>query len=290
VARCAPCSDALSALQTQRDALQYLSVGETDDAAAAVAPGRTAIEEILSATARTGREKLADLLYELAKACLIVLPDLKRRIERKAEPREAPIVAGELRTINSRLEANWAAVPLDGVPERTPEEARALGAADACLRILENVEGSTERQQLAWSQVLLFQGHPAEAERVLGRLLRTEQLLRYRELAQRNLMLSMIRQGKYAAAAESGEAALHERPDDAVVLFNLTVSYAHLVDHAAFDRVSSALARVIADGDPAWLVQLVRYEIPRIAGDLQVAQARVEQTLGVLAGESSGRQ
>ncbi|MHC5211295.1 MAG: hypothetical protein ACYTG2_11305 [Planctomycetota bacterium] len=150
VARCAPCSDALGALQTQRDAVQFLAGGEAGPATA----DRTAIEQILSATARTGREKLADLLYELAKACLIVLPDLERRIERKAEPREAPVVAGELRTINSRLDSSRSGVSLDGVPTQTPEEARALAAADACLRILANVEGNTERQQLAYSQVL----------------------------------------------------------------------------------------------------------------------------------------
>jgi tetratricopeptide (TPR) repeat protein len=284
VAHCVPCSDALSALQTQRDAVQFLSGPE----AGADISDRTAIEQILAATARTGREKLADLLYELAKACLIVLPDLKRRIERKAEPREAPLVAGELRTINSRLEASRAGVALDGVPAQTPEEARALGAADACLHILENVEGETERQQLALSQVLLFRDQPTAAEQLLQRLLQADRLLKYRDLVQRNTILSMIRQEKYAEAVELGEDVLAERPGDSCLLFNLAVAYAHLRDLKGFDRVAAELAASMKRCAPSWLVTVLRYEIPRFAEDLDVDQRRVDQCFAEVSQHAEG--
>jgi len=278
VASCDPCGSALEVLQTQRDAVQFLT------GTSVIRPAHTAVEHILANSARAGREKLADLLYEMAKACLIVLPDLKRRIERKVEPREVPVVANELRSINSRLEKVDGAVALRDVPQQTPEEARALKVARSCLTILDNVEGESERQQLAWSQVLIFESNPAEAERVLRRLLDSGDSLAHRELAQRNAMLALIRQGKYVDAIEVGDVAIEERPADVSILFNLAVSHAYLGDRRHFDRVARILASEVANGAPRWVIDALRYEVPRFAEILAESSVAVERSFGLVTG------
>ena len=279
VAGCDPCGSALELLQTQRDAVQFLT------ASAVVAAPHTAVEQILSSTARAGRTKLADLLYEMAKACLIVLPDLKRRIERKVEPREVPVVASELQSINSRLEMTDGSIALRDVPQQTPEEARALKVARNCLAILDNVEGASERQQLAWSQVLIFEGKPAEAERVLRRLLDEGVSAENRGYALQNTTMSLNQQRRYTESVEFAQRALVQSPDDCVLLYNLSVALASLQDSGQFRAVTSRFAELVPRGIPDWLSKLISFEAPNFADRLGMSQRDVVHCFGLNAGQ-----
>jgi len=275
VAGCDPCGSALELLQTQRDAVQFLT------ASAAVTAPHTAVEQILAGSARAGREKLADLLYELAKACLIVLPNLKRRIERKVEPREVPVVSSELRSINSRLEKVDGAIALRDVPQQTPEETRALKVARSCLTILDNVEGASERQQLAWSQVLIFEGKPAEAEVALRQLLSNGISAGNQLHVLRNTMMSLNRQRRYAESVEFAETALHQCPNDCVLLYNLSVALASLRDLDNFKRASSRFARLDQKNVPEWLRHLVSIEAENFADRLSMSKTEVLEYFGL---------
>jgi hypothetical protein len=269
VAGCAPCNSALELLQTQRDAVHYLSEPAGDQ------PPQAAVEHILAESARAGRERLADLLYELAKACLIVLPDLKRRVERRVEPRDAPIVSGELRAINSRLDDADASIDVTPVPQTTPEEDRALGVARSCLTILENVEGKTERCCLGLSQVSIFDGRPEVAEQLLSELLSSGQFVEHRDYAFRNYSHSLLRQRKYEEVVTVGEEALREFPRDGMLLFNVAVALAYLKDKQQFREYSRAVGKIITDDSATWLLDLVRFEVPRIAGEFQTSESEI---------------
>ena len=275
VASCDPCGSALELLQTQRDAVQFLT------GTSVIRPADTAVEQILTTTARAGREKLADLLYEMSKACLIVLPDLKLRIERKVEPRQVPVVSSELRSINVRLEMTDGSITLSDVPKQTPEEARALKVARNCLAILDNVEGASERQQLAWSQLLIFEGNPAEAERALRKLLETGVSAVNHQFALRNVLMALNQQRKYAESAEFAERALLEYPDDCALLYNLSVAVASLRDRERFRAVSSRFAGLAQRGLPEWLRGAVRYEVPNFASTLGMSPADIQECFGL---------
>jgi len=275
VAGCDPCGTALELLRAQRDAVQFLT------ASSVVTPGHTAVEGILASSARAGREKLADLLYEMAKACLIVLPDLKRRIERKVEPREVPVVSNELRSINSRLENSDGAVALREVPQQTPEEARALRVARTCLEILDNVEGPSERQQLAWSQVLIFEGQPADAERVLRRLLARGVSDANCIHVLRNTTMSLNEQRRYRDSVEFAKSALSQCPNDCILLYNLAVSLASLKAQPEFRAVSSRLAELGSQEMPTWLRRLISFEAANFADRLDMTQSEVFRCFGL---------
>jgi len=275
VASCDPCGSALELLQTQRDAVQFLT------GTSVIRPAHTAVEHILANSARAGREKLADLLYEMAKACLIVLPDLKRRIERKVEPREVPVVANELRSINSRLETVDGAVVLRDVPQQTPEETRALKVARSCLTILDNVEGESERQQLAWSQVLIFESNPAEAERVLKRLLDGGVSCGNLGYALQNTTMSLNQQKRFADSVEFAQRALAQCPNDCVLLYNLSVALASLRDPQQFKAVSTRFAELVPKGIPDWLRRLISFEAANFAERLDMSQGDVVRCFGL---------
>jgi tetratricopeptide (TPR) repeat protein len=275
VAGCDPCGSALELLQTQRDAVLFLT------ASAVVKPAHTAVEQILSSTARAGRAKLADLLYEMAKACLIVLPDLKRRIERKVEPREVPVVASELQSINSRLELTDGSIALRDVPHQTPEEARALKVARSCLAILDNVEGASERQQLAWSQVLIFEGKPAEAERVLRSLIDRDVSPENRHHVLRNTTMSLNAQKRFTESVEFAQHALTLCPNDCVLLYNLSVALASLADAHRFKAVSSRFAELVPEQVPEWLRRLISFEAANFSDKLGMSQVDVVRCFGL---------
>jgi hypothetical protein len=275
VATCTPCNSALEVLQTQRDAVHYLSepTGEQSP--------QSAVEHILTQSARAGREKLADLLYEMAKACLIVVPDFKRRVERRVEPRDAPVVSGELRSINSRLDDADAANDVTPLPQTTPEENRALSVARSCLTILENVEGESERGSLARSQLLMFEGNPSEAEELMDRLLATSVSSENRVLAQRNKMLASIRQEHYREAIKYGESVRRDGNDDPAILFNLAVSNAWLRDVSGFELAATGVGTLLSSGQHSWLSELVSYELPRFAQVLGLDEIEIQRAFGI---------
>ena len=283
VSNCDPCETALQLLQAQRDALAFLThVGVSNQ--------RTGVEYLLARSAQAGRESLASLLYEMAKACLVMLPNLKRRIERRIEPRTVAVVTQDLRAMNARLGTTATGVTILHVPPEIPTEPRALATASSCLQVLQNVEGETERQVLALSQVLIFQAKPAEAESILRELLARTQPLEHRDLAQWNLMLALMRQKRYVEVIEFGQGALNERPNDFMVLYNLAASFAALRKRAEFEAMSDRLAKELATrdgGPPEWLIGLLRFEVPNFAECFGASPAEIERRFG-LASSSEG--
>jgi len=281
IAGCEPCSSALQALELQGDAVSELAKEPRQ-------PGDTAVESILRVAARSGTGKFADLAYELAKACLIRLPNLERRVRRVVEPREAPVVARELRKVHERGGATTVrSVSLGDLPRESPAETEALRAAASCLRLLEQVEGATPRHVLGMSQVYIFEKRPEKAEELLRELLTTPVDSQMRRHAYRNLMLAFIRQEKCVDALRMGDEALRNSPDDWQVLFNQAVAHAHLGQRQQFRTVARRIAEMAAASDSTYLSTLVQFELPRLARDLGSSLPEVERAFGMHRGTRS---
>jgi hypothetical protein len=282
IAGCEPCSSALHALELQGDAVAELARG-----AGGAGAGGTAVETILRVAARSGSARFADLAYELAKACLIQLPNLERRVRRVVEPREAKLVARELRTAHQRSGPGAHAADLKGVPDAAPAESEALRAAASCLRILENVEGASPRQVLGMSQVHIFEQKPEQAEKLLRELMEQPITPQMRQYARSNLMLALVRQAKYIDVVRIGDDALRQGPDEWAVLFNLAVAHAHLRHAEPFKTVAKRLGSLAVRSDSAYLSTLVQFEIPRLAEDLGSPLPDVERAFGMQRGARS---
>jgi len=295
IAGCGPCSSALYALELQGDAVSTLA-GKSRDAAGGAggssASGGTAIESILRVAARSGTSKLADLAYELVKACLIRLPNLERRVRRVVEPREAKIVAGELRKVNERQgggASGAASVKLTGVPTEAPAEVDALRAATSCLKILEQVEGASPRQVLGMSQVHIFEKRPEKAETLLRGLLGQAIPPQMKSYAYINLLLSLNRQAKYAEVVAVGEEVLLQKSTNWEVPYNLAVAHAYLKNRRKFESFASQLAGLVSSSPSGPLRELLEFETPFFASELSEDPKQVARQFGILPARRSRR-
>jgi len=273
VPACGPCSTTLTVLAAESQGLQRLALGSA---------GGTAVERILARGIRQGDRKLADLVYELAKACLVVVQDIDRRLHLATRPREAAVIERDVRGVAARLPARLREAA-SALPRGKPEESQALNAAESCVRILERIEGASERQRLAKSVWLICAGRAAEAEGVLREGLVAGAFGHNRIHAHHNLLWALVRQDKFNDVVEWGQLALGEKPTDWLSLYNVVAASARCGRRASFSNFAKKLASL--DRRTRGFAQLegplLDYEIRRMAEDLEISEKSVMQALGL---------
>lgn len=204
------------------------------------------LEQLRTRFRVAGHGKLADLLYEMAKACLRALPDFSVRTRLQAEPRAPEVISGELATMNECLRSTGAAASLPGVTRR-PEQAAALADARKCLAALRELEGDSGRCRLATALAHVHAGEAARAEELLRALLacgaEAPELLR---LAEVNLAFALLRQERFAEVVPLARAGIERAPDDPVPWFNLLAAQSELGDPQAFEQSVRGLAALHA--------------------------------------------
>jgi RNA polymerase sigma factor (sigma-70 family) len=164
------------------------------------------MQRMLDLSAEAGRRKLADLIYEMAKACLVVAPGFTTRTLIAARPRRSEQVSGDMRQMASRLAGVAGAPDLDALAATRPEPGTAIDDAHACLAKLAEIEGPSGRQQVALALAHIHGGKPVAAEAVLRPLLERELPPPTRQNASRNLTLALLRQDRHADALAIAEA------------------------------------------------------------------------------------
>jgi hypothetical protein len=234
-----------------------------------------------------GRGKLADLVYEMTKACLAALPDFSVRTLLHEPPRAPEIISGELATMSACLAGVSEPADLSSIARRRPEPPVALADADKCLTMLARLEGDSGRQQLALALYAIHAGEPARAEELLrGLLARRHEAPEILRIAEVNLAFALLRQGRYAEVVPLGLAAVARSPDDPVPWFNLLAASAELGDRARFEEGVSALhalhARTRGALVPAWIAR----DLPMLAALAGVPETRLAELAA--AGASAG--
>ncbi|MHC5211858.1 MAG: hypothetical protein ACYTG2_14150 [Planctomycetota bacterium] len=145
VAGCPHCQRRLTALRGQRDALCSLAEPASQGPEPAGAPHAT---PWIPAAVRAGRKAAADLLAELARACLSRSEPEARRAPLHELPRPLERIVADLRLLRARLRSLDEDLPLAGLPDlddlgRRPHGTPAL--ARACLDALLDLEGPSAR-------------------------------------------------------------------------------------------------------------------------------------------------
>ncbi len=228
-----------------------------------------------------GMSRLADLAYELAKASLMQVPNIQRRIQCVVEPRETPLVARELRHLVRHRETAPAPVDLTGVPSEAPSPSEALRAAASCLRVLERLEGATPRHALCISQIHMFRRHPDRAETQLRALLARPLPAEMRVHGQVNLMLALTKQDKHIEAISLGEQILQDQPNNWQLLFNLAVAHCHLKNRAGFRSACARLGGFLKAAPSDYVLELIRFEVPRFAEEISEDPRQVAAWFGI---------
>jgi hypothetical protein len=227
--------------------------------------------------AEAGHGKLADLVYEMVKACLAALPDFSVRTLLHTSPRAAEVISGEVRTMSESLRGVEKPSDLNGLAQSSPDARAALSDARKCIDVLERLEGSSGRHQLAYALLSIHAGDAASAERTLRALIEGgDESAEIARIAEVNLGFALLRQARFTDVLPLAEAAIARSPKDPVPWFNLLAARAELGDASAFERdveslhalyaeTGSDLIRSWVENDLAMLGGVAGLDVTRIA-------------------------
>ncbi len=280
VPACGACSTTLTVLAAESQGLQRLALESA---------GGTAVERILARGVRLGDRRLADLVYEMAKACLVVVQDIDRRLHLATRPRDAAVIEREVRGVSARLPARLREAA-SAMPHGKPEEGQALNAAESCVRILERVEGASERQRLAKSVWLICAGRASEAEGVLREGIADPSGLLRNVHVVRNLQWALIRQDKFDQCVQIGEDAIRVFPEDWQVAYNFAAACAWLGDTKKFKLAARRLRGIKppSEGVARLRDRILKFELPRFGDVLSMTNSDIAKNLGVAAAGAGG--
>lgn len=268
---CGACTTSLTVLAAAGQGLKHL----TADGAG------TGVERVLARGQAQGVRKFADLVYELVKACLVVVQEKDRRLQFDHFPRPKSVVDLEVNGALARL-ATASRHESHRLSNGDPTTDRAIVAAGSSIKILEQLEGPSERLRITRGVLLICSGRAAEAEEHLRTVLSDGATGANRRSALNNLTWALIRQRKTAEALEVGGRASREFPSSWVANYNLAVAAAWANEPALVRRCARKLLglrtsqRVEADRRRA---QLVR-EVPRFAEQLGQPLSAVAKWFG----------
>ena len=245
---------------------------------------KTLVEHMLGQAAHAAKSKLANLLYEMAKACLVEAPQFNDRILVEKRPRPSDIVAGELMHLRSRLVQvdpdGTTTAEVEDVASTRPRANSAIGDARRCLTALAGVEGESGRHQVAVALAFIYDGAPADAEPILRGLQDADLPEPTRRNVSRNLTLSLLRQDRYGDALQCAEAAADEWPDDPARVMNLCFASARLGDEARFETYVGVLCNLQRQHPEDSVARWIDKPLRALARDLGLANDTFTAMLG----------
>lgn len=232
---------------------------------------RTLVQRMLEESAVAGRRRLADLVYELAKACLLAVPGLRQRMLVQRAPRERTVVACDVVNLSERLSHVDQSLDTAAVESLASRRTLGLGALDdaqQCLDVLVSLEGRSGRQQVAVALHLIYSERLVEAETLLRSLLDADLPAATRQNVFRNLALTLLRQDRWSQAAEIAELSADEWPDDPVQTMNLCYAAARMEDAPRFQENVSRLVSLNGRAPSHRVQSWIDGELPGLARDL----------------------
>ena len=205
--------------------------------------------------ANAGQQKLAELVYEMCKARLAVLPDFSARTHHDAAPRQPGEINQDMKVMRESMRGVSEPVslaPADGPLPDDSDQALVLDDVERCVAVLAALEGESPRQQLVLASLHCQQGEPERAEPLLRKLLaradsgaddHSDIDATVVRCAHVNLAFALHRQELSVEALACAESALELYPDRETLHFTAIGSASDLGDRPRFEQ---ALARLMA--------------------------------------------
>ncbi len=229
-----------------------------------------------------GREKLADLVYEMVRACLAAFPDYADRGYQEVPARAPEVISGELTTMNKGLAGLSAEEDLSAVRRTRPEADRALRDTETCLDVLRQLEGDTPRHALARALHLVHADEPSLAEPILRALLDQDGCpAATRWYVTVNLAFCLHRQHRSAEALPLARAAMDQRPEIPTPAFNLVSCAADVGDREAFEAGLRHLAAIRRRDPSPVIARWVDVECGELARQMDVHPDDVRRLAGM---------
>ena len=235
--------------------------------------------------ASAGQQKLAELVYEMCKARLNVLPDFTARTHHEAPPRrpgeinrDMKVMAESMRGVSETVSLSPADRPL---PDHSDEDL-VLDDVERCVAVLATLEGESPRQQLVLGSLHCQRGEPERAEPLLRKLLAQadsdvdddidETVLR---CAHVNLAFALHRQELSAEALACAESALELYPDRETLHFTAIGSASDLGDRPRFEQALSRLMALQRAAPRALISTWIAHDLTRVARRVGLTDADI---------------
>jgi hypothetical protein len=276
LANCSPCRAELDILAAQRDVLTRVGNRPVKD-------GEHLVARVLRVAAEEGNAKLADLLYMMARACVIAAPPVVPADEAvELDPTINPPVPIEgLRPQFDAMARRASTKPNSALPTSTPSLERALEDAELCLRVLERLEGMSARRRYFEARIATRRGDSARVIDILTPMC-SESLPRALWLAVRwHLSAAYLRSQRPSEAVDVCSEALKVCPEDHALLLNRAVADAALGNGERAlefcDRFSSSTEEL--QGGYAWWHATVEETADWLATQLEMDRSIVTRRL-----------
>ncbi|MCB9897694.1 MAG: sigma-70 family RNA polymerase sigma factor [Planctomycetes bacterium] len=236
---------------------------------------RALIRRMLDLSASEGRRRLADLVYELAKACLLSVKRVSERTLVQAPPRRRDVVLDDVRHLARRLTSvGHDDVDVSPLAEPPRSGDGALDDTRACLAVLAHLESTSGRQQVALALCHIHAGEHADAEGILRRLLEVDLPTITRQNVFRNLMLALLRQDRFEEALAVADDCADEWPDDPVRIMNVCFATARLQRAERFVAAARRLLEVQREHPAPVVGSWIDHELPHLARHMGIGLAQ----------------
>lgn len=235
---------------------------------------RTLVKRMLDQSAAEGRRRMAELVYEMAKARLLAVPSVQSRTLVTREPRRREVVVDDMRHLAARLSRVDETVDREAFePSPGPDP---LEDALQCLDTLAQLEGESGRQQVAVALCRIHQSRLDEAEQILRGLAERELPRITRQNVFRNLTLTLLRQQRWADALEVTDSCADEWPADPVRVMNACYASARLGLRTRFQTNANRLRELQSTRPSSQVAGWIHHELPKLAGALGLSPNRLE--------------
>ncbi|GEM_PF-3533000 len=193
-----------------------------------MSPSEAMVQEILDRSKAAGRDKLAELAYQMARTCLSAAETKSSASLRWYEdPRDVVDLGRDLRQMEVRVEVEASRADL---PIAAPTAGSAIASARTCLRVVSGLEGESSRYLLLNALLSRAEGDLAEAVRILASM-RTSSISRHwMAHSQETLQTVQLSLGEYDEVLEVGKSVLHHSPGRLLALFNMATARAWMND------------------------------------------------------------
>jgi tetratricopeptide (TPR) repeat protein len=216
----------------------------------------------------SGKQKLADLVYEMCKARLGVLPDFAARTYHAVVPRAPGDITRDMQVMRESMRDVTDAVSLAPADAPLPgsDEGLVLGDVERCVEVLSTLEGTSPRHQLVLGSLYCSQGHPDRAEALLRALLDDEDVdAAMKRYAHVNLAFAVHRQNRSAEALELAEQSLERYPDRETLHFTAIGSASDLGDRSRFERAVDRLLALQRSSPRELITTWIAHDLGRVA-------------------------
>lgn len=271
---CPPCGKGLSALGEDENVLGRLGGRRPHDRILFV-------ENVLSTAADVSRHRLGQLVYDMGRASLAMVPEVRREIEMLGGVSEFSSLTAQARALGRCMPEGVMSDSLDTMPLDAPTCESAIAVAESCAAVIHNLPWKPDRAALLRAYTALEAGHVDQAESLFRDLLDESTPADARGSAREGLVRAMLLHDRPSEAFRLCSQWIGDHAENPRLWFAWAMASAALHDGDGFDAAARGFSSIaVSSGQNQWWRDWIRDKSASIAGNLSRSEDAVLDALG----------